>query len=406
MVGVWVDVPASAKIEHAPVAVALAIDTSGSMAGDKIVHARKAARAVVDGLADGDMISIVAFDSEARHLLQLTRLDERTRKRVNATLAELDARGNTALFEGVKLAEMSLLHAPDTHLVRRAIVVSDGQATVGPSDPHELGRLAEVGMDHGVQVTALGVGLDYDETTLDAFAQRSSGRFYHLEYSKSLVGIVDDEMKLLATTAAAVAEIEIVPASGVTVLGVDAVRSTQDRASVRVPLGAMFAGQHRELLVRVRVDERVDERRALASLRLHFRDPGKDGVARVHEQIVEASLTNDARLVAAHEDERTQSIIALREAALLTASASQRANSGELAMAETDLERAEQALRQRATRSKNQAEQKRMKSSADQLQRTRSRVTAAKKAPPAKRKAAERAAALDANDVNMAFDGF
>ncbi|HET6583338.1 MAG TPA: VWA domain-containing protein [Nannocystaceae bacterium] len=406
LVGVWVDIPEPKVVAHVPVAVSIAIDTSGSMSGEKIADARRAALAVVDGLADGDMIALVRFDSEARTLVDLTPLDHRTRKRVRATIAELDARGDTALFDGVSQAETRLLHTPDTHLVRRVVVISDGQATVGPTDPEQLGRLAELGMTRDIQVTALGVGLDYDESTLDAFAVRSSGRFYHLEESAELASIVADEMKLLVTSSAAVAEVEIVPASGVTVMGVDAARTVRTGTALRVPLGAMFAGQRRELLVRVRLDERADDHRALASLRLHFRDPSNDGVARVHERVVEASLTDDTELVAAHENDRTQSIIALREAAVLTGNASHRANEGDLAVADAELERAEQTLRERAHRSKDHVEKQKMVKSAERVSRTRAKMKAASSAPAAQRKSAGRSAALEANDANMAFDGF
>ena len=45
-VGVWVDVPHSARRAHVPMSLTLSIDTSGSMAGTKIAHARQAARAL------------------------------------------------------------------------------------------------------------------------------------------------------------------------------------------------------------------------------------------------------------------------------------------------------------------------------------------------------------------------
>lgn len=406
LVGVWVDVPSASAEVHAPVAVAIAMDTSGSMGGEKMDHARRAARAVVEGMADGDMIALVSFDSEAKTLVDLTPLDARTRRRVLSTIDELDAHGSTALFDGMSQAESRLARAPDTHLVRRVILVSDGQATVGASDPVTLGRLAELGMTRGIQVTALGVGLDYDETTLDAFAQKSSGRFHHLERSDELVETVEHEMDLLASTSAVEAELEVVPASGVEVLGVDAVRSVRDGTRTRVPLGSMHAGQQRELLLRVKLDERADGHRAIASVRLNFREPANDGVARVHERVIAASVTKDETLVHAHENERTASIIVLREAALLAANAAQQANVGELASADAELERAEQALRTRAGRSKNEVEKRKMIDSADRVQRSRKKVTAASKAKPKDRPAASRAAALEANDANMAFDGF
>lgn len=405
LVGVWVDVPPS-KLDRVPLAVALAIDTSGSMGGKPIEHARQAARKVVESLVDGDLVTLVSFDGQARTIMAPTELTPASRRRALATIAELSASGGTALHDGVKAAEMALLGVPDRYLVRRVMVISDGQATVGPTDPTTLGNLAEVGMRHGIQVTALGVGLDYDETTLDAFAVRSSGRLYHLETSDGLPGIVAGEMDVLGKTAAAQAELAIVPAPGVTIVGIDAVRSVMDDGVAKIPLGVMFAGQQRDVLVRVRVDDRGLGQRALASVRLLYRDPADGGIERVHESIVRATVTDDAALVAEHQHDRTQAIIALREASMLAASASKLAVDGDLAMAAVNLEAAEKTLRERAVVAKNESERKQMLDGAARVSRAKKKVDHAAKAPAAARPAAGRAAVLDTNDAFMTFDGY
>src|SRR4029079_9043242 len=121
--------------------------------------------------------------------------------------------------------ERAVFAAPTTHPVKRIVVISDGQANVGPSSPDVLGALAARGAEHGIQVTSIGVGLDYDENTLNALAVRSSGRLYHLAEPREMASILDREIKLLDSTMATDAFVEIVPAPGVQVLGADGVRS-------------------------------------------------------------------------------------------------------------------------------------------------------------------------------------
>ncbi|MBC8071477.1 MAG: VWA domain-containing protein [Deltaproteobacteria bacterium] len=395
------------ETDRAPLAIALVIDTSGSMQGDPIAHARAAARKVVETMADGDLLGLVTFDSHARTLIEPVVLGPQTRRRALATIAELRADGGTALHDGVKLAELSLLHAPEEYLVKRVVVISDGQATAGPTDPEVLGNLAEVGMGHGIQVTALGVGLDYDEHTLDAFAVRSSGRLYHIESSKEMPSMIVRELELLASSSAALAELEIVPARGVTILGADAVRASGGgKAGLRVPLGVMFAGQQREVLVRVRVDRRTHGDHALASVRLRFRDPGDDGIERVQESLVRATVTDDPRMVAEHENDRAQTIIAMREASMLAAQASRSATDGDLELATADLDRAEQSLRDKAVHMKDEKQRRQVISNAEQLGRAKKKVQEAAEAPAAARATKSRAAALDANDAFMSLDGF
>ena len=404
--GVWVDVPRNAATGHVPTALTLTIDTSGSMRGDKIEHARDAAARLVEELEDGDRVSIVTFSDHARVLQSPTTIDMHTRRQVLNVIEELSADGGTAMFEGLKVAESQLWSTPDTHLVRRMVVISDGKATVGPTAPTQLGAVAEVGLQRGIQVTSIGVGLDYDETTLNELSIRSSGRLYHVEHSRQLPGIVEQEVALLESTAAADAQVEIVPAPGVALVGADAARTTWSGSSLLVPLGTMFAGQGRELLVRARVDGADDGSRVLASVRLHFRDPAQDGVPRVQEKVLRATLTSDPSLVAAHENHRTKSLMALREATTFAQLASARANAGDFDAADLELARAEKKLAEQAELAPTKAERARAQESQRRISRSRKDLAKAKSAPKPAAAAAGRKAALDLNDAAMESLGY
>ena len=80
-VGVWVDVPQAQARPHVQSALTLTIDTSGSMAGDKIRHARHAAQHMVDNMKDGDIVAIHSFNGIATELVAPTVLDHRSRHR-------------------------------------------------------------------------------------------------------------------------------------------------------------------------------------------------------------------------------------------------------------------------------------------------------------------------------------
>lgn len=404
--GVWVDVPKGAATGHVPTALTLTIDTSGSMRGEKIEHARDAARRLVEELEDGDRVAIVTFSDHARVLQTPTAIDMQTRRHVLNVLEELSADGGTAMHEGLKVAESQLWSTPDTHLVRRMVVISDGKATVGPTSPTELGHIAEVGLQRGIQVTSIGVGLDYDESTLNELSIRSSGRLYHVENSRQLPGIVEQEVALLESTAAADAQVEIVPAPGVALVGADSARTTWSGTSLVVPLGTMFAGQGRELLVRARVDAESEGSRVLASVRLHFRDPSQDGVPRVQEQVLRATLTSDASLVTAHENHRTKSLLAQREATTFAQLASARANAGDFDAADEELERAEKKLAEQAKLAPTRAERVRAEESQRRIAHTRKDLKKAKSAPRPAAAAAGRKAALDLNDAAMESLGY
>jgi len=404
-VGVWVDVPAAARSHHrAPVDMALVVDTSGSMEGAKIQAARASARTIVERLADGDILSLDAFSDHARTLMPPTRLTPETRARALSVIAELGVGGSTNMFEGIELAQMHVAQAPADHPVRRVVLISDGQANVGPSSPQALGELAQRGLALGAQVTSLGVGLDYDERTLDAIAERTSGRLFHVGDPREMNATLEHEVDLLASTVADQASLEIVPAPGVQLVGVDGARiDWADGGSVRIPLGALFAGQHREALVRVRLDgTSAGVQRALASVRLKFHDPADNDVERVQEVLARASTTNDAAAVAEHTNAKTHAMIAMLDAAKTEVEASQDLGSGNFQQAEQRLAVAEKALRDEAARTKDDDARKKLDKAATVVATARAHAAAAPAAPAP----AVRSDVLEMNSAGMKAMGY
>lgn len=404
--GVWVDVPSSIKKVQMPAAVALVIDTSGSMAGPKMQNARLASHKLVGQLSDGDIVTIATFDDEARERVAPMALNPDSRRRIGSTIDELNPNGGTNLFDGMRLGEARAMSAPSSHSVRRVVLISDGIANVGPTSPEILGALAQRGADQGVQVTAIGVGLDYDESTLNTFAMRSSGRLYHLAEPDQLASILEREMNLLKATAVTNAVVEIVPAPGVQLVSADGVRADWNNGSMRVPLGTMFGGQHREMLVRVRVTAQADGTHPLASVRLHFSDPSEGNLSRVQEVIARYEVTKDKGEIERHANAKTQSIIEVQEAGRLAMEAAKKANADNFEAAEKDLAVAEAKLRQQAAVAKSSADKKRFEAVASNVAQARANTRAAASAPKAAAPAAKRASTLQSNRAMMDAYGY
>src|SRR5262249_50817101 len=147
---------------------------------------------------------------------------------------------------------------------------------------------------------------------------------------RELTAILQQENGLLRATAATAAYVDIVPAPGVEILGIDTTHSVPVDGATRVPLGSMFAGQHREMLVRVRVTAQAGGAHPLASVRLHFRDPSDGNVERVQETVARYQLARDAAEVAANENARTREIVTVSDANKLAAAAAEKAAKGDV----------------------------------------------------------------------------
>ena len=388
-VGVWVDAPQAKPRVRAPVDIALVIDTSGSMRGDKIEAARAAASALVSALSEGDIVSVDTFSDHAMVLVPPTSLDRMTRQRILSTISEITPAGPTNMFEGLSLGESHMAQAPADHPVRRVVVISDGIANVGPSTPEALGQLAERGLRFRAQVTSLGVGNDYDENTLNALAVRTSGRLFHLSEPREMASILKREVDLLGSTVASDAFVEVVPATGMQIVSADGVRVEQmGNGAVRIPLGALYSGQHRELLVKVRLlpHAKLGDSLAIASVRLHYHDPAEGDLDRLQETIVRVTPTDDVASVDFHPNAKTKAIIAMHGAAKLQMQAAQQVNNGDFRAADAQLAEAEEQLKKGAAMTKDDGEKRRLAAAAGAVGRARAATQGAAAAPaPAKR---------------------
>ncbi len=403
--GVWVDVPEVRSSARPPMEVVLVVDTSGSMAGSKIESARAAATTLVRSLKDGDIVALDSFSDDARTLVSPTRLDRSTRSEILRQIAQLVPSGSTNMFSGLSLAESQMAAAPASHALRRVVMISDGIANIGPSSPEVLGSLAQNGLRFRAQVTSFGVGNDYDERTLNALSMRSSGRLYHIGEPREMSAILRNELALLDATLASDASVEVVAAPGVQVLGADGVRAEFHDGALRIPLGALHGGQHREALVRVRiVDPGAFEghSRSLASVRLRFRDSAEGDLERIQEVIARTQLSSDEAVVARSVSSRTKAIVAIMDASKTEMSAAQRINDGNFVDADKELEQAQRTLSAQAAVVTAPAEKKRLEVAANKV----ASVRAAARAMPSAPKAAQRAGALELNADAMHAQGF
>ena len=403
--GVWVDVPEARPEARPPMEVVLVVDTSGSMAGSKIESARSAATTLVKSLRDGDIVALDSFSDEAESLVPPTKLDMHSRQEILRQIGLLVPKGSTNMFSGLNLAESQMAGAPATHSLRRVVMISDGIANVGPSSADVLGAVAERGLRNRSQVTSFGVGVDYDERTLNALSMRSNGRLYHIGEPREMASILKNELALLDATVASDSFVEISPAPGVQLVGADGLHTEMRDGAMRIQLGALHAGQHREALVRVRLTDPSafeGHPHSLASVRLRFKDATDGDLERVQEVITRTQLSSDDGAIAASVSSRTKAIVAVMDASKTQMQASQNISSGNFAAADKDLDRAEQTLTAQARVVTAPAEKKRLTEAAGKVAAARKATRAMPSAPAA----VQREEALKMNADAMQSAGF
>jgi Ca-activated chloride channel family protein len=225
---------AGKRAGHPPVNVALVLDRSGSMQGERIAAARQAAELALDHLASDDTVALVAYNHEVEVLAKAQPLADR------GALAEkirgLKADGRTALHAGVATGAVEVRKFLAEAKVNRVILLSDGLANVGPSTPNDLGELGRQLGGAGISVSTIGLGLDYNEDLMQKLASASDGNHAFVEKPADLARVFKAEFGDALSTAAQDIEITIDCRAGfkpVRVLGREAAIAGQ-RVSLRL----------------------------------------------------------------------------------------------------------------------------------------------------------------------------
>jgi len=178
--------PQSPSIETstklAPIALALALDTSGSMSGKPIADAKAAMRTLIETLKPTDQGAIITFSATVSVARGLTSDKDALIASTNAA----SAGGNTAIFDAVAAAVDVLSSVPVQ--TRRAIVLlTDGQDN---SSRLTLAAVTDRLRGQGYPLYVVGLGTSLDRPVLQALADGSSGgQTYVAPSSEQLAGI-------------------------------------------------------------------------------------------------------------------------------------------------------------------------------------------------------------------------
>lgn len=225
--------------------VALVVDSSGSMEGKALDDARAAALTLVRALADGDRLSLVAFGSRAELLQPATELDAETRAAVEHKLGALRASGTTDLAAGLTQGLEQVEAALNAQGINRVVLLGDGI----PNDAAPIQALVDRARAGGVTITALGLGLDYDEALMARIARGSGGKFRHIEDSAKVADFLRDEVLRLQGVLAKNTALELTTGPGVKVNDIIGQTWTPTPTGARLELGDVSRGEARTLYV-------------------------------------------------------------------------------------------------------------------------------------------------------------
>jgi len=304
------------RLHRTPLNLAVVLDRSGSMTGAKLEKAKQAAMLLVDRLAPDDIFSFVVYSDDARVIIPAGRVEDK--EAVKKKIRQVEADGSTALYAGVKRGAAEMDEFISSKRINRVILLSDGLANIGPSTPRDLRHLGGELAGHGVSVTTIGVGDDYNEDLMAGLAEASDANYYYVKDTERLPDIFARELGELVAVAARDVHIEVVCPDGVKPLGFIGRTETFASQKATVNLSQFTAGQERYLMLRCLVNGDQPE---VARVRLAYTDELDGGKNRSLDDVAKIRLTVDP----ADSDKSLNSAVFAQKQLMLTAVAKDQA---------------------------------------------------------------------------------
>ena len=243
-----------AMSERRPLAPALVLDRSGSMAGEKLDVARRCAAFLIERLAPEDRLAIVSFDHEVRLEAPLTEVGP-NRQRLTQAAGAILSGGQTNL-SGAWLKGVEVLAGLDdgSH-TRRVLLLTDGMANVGITDEHTLARMARGSAGDGIGTTTIGFGDGFSEDLLTAMADAGGGGAHFAPTPDAAPGIFAQEFDDLLAVVGQNVSVEIRPAwHEVEVLSIlNDVPQVPVEGGVQAQLGDAYGDERRRVVFQLQV---------------------------------------------------------------------------------------------------------------------------------------------------------
>ncbi len=233
--------------------LSLVLDRSGSMSDrGKLDYLKRSSARLIDSLDPSDRLSVVEYDDQITVLWPSDR--PAAPALIKRLINDLTPRGSTNLFGGMEAGMTEVREAiprlsdEQVH-ISRVLLLSDGLANQGVTDPRQIAQRVRAWRAQGVSVTTLGLGRGYDEDLMEAIAENGGGRYYYVENPDQMSRIFAQELKLLYQTVAKQPVLRFKWSSEIEAFSVLGQEVTQELHENAIEIGDIYAGEQRSMLI-------------------------------------------------------------------------------------------------------------------------------------------------------------
>jgi Ca-activated chloride channel family protein len=294
--------------KRTPVNVAFVIDRSGSMQGERLAQARAAAIMAVNRLGPRDIASVVVFDQAIRVLVPAQPVTDHAV--FTDSIARIGAGGSTAIHAGVLTGRDEVLKFKDARRLNRIVLLSDGQANVGPSRVTDFSALGNLLLGQGVSVSTIGLGFGYNEDLMLELARNSDGNHAFARDPTDLIAIFNREFNDVLSSCAQTVSIDIDLKPGVRAVKAISRDGTIAGSKAQFRMNQVYAATEHYVLLEVELDPQlaVSGEQELGTVTVAY-TPAGSSARRTLDTVVRGRFTASEAEVTAAADPKVAEVV-------------------------------------------------------------------------------------------------
>jgi Ca-activated chloride channel homolog len=236
-----------ATFHRAPLNLAVVVDRSGSMGGEKLASVKTALGKLIDQLDEGDRFALVLFDDQIDVLQASAPVTDRAA--LKAKVDGIYARGSTDMAAGLDAGYDQVEAGHTVGLSDRVMVFTDAMTNTGDLDTETFISLATTHGAEGIGLTVFGVGIDLNQELVLAVSALRGGNYLYLADAERIATVFDEDFDYLVTPLAYDLAFSLVPSAGFQVTAVYGYDAWQAGDGVDLDVPTVFLSRNHGAIV-------------------------------------------------------------------------------------------------------------------------------------------------------------
>jgi Ca-activated chloride channel family protein len=172
---------------------------------------------------------------------------------LKAAIDQICEGGSTNLSGGMLQGYWQVEKAKKSGYVNRVLLLTDGLANVGITDPSELKKIADKKYSEGgIALSTFGLGADYNEDLLTALAETGRANYYFIKQADQIPDIFASELKGLLSVTAQNAIASIVLPDGMECEKVYGYPYELKNGKIEIKLNDIYANDEKVVLLKLK----------------------------------------------------------------------------------------------------------------------------------------------------------